>query len=566
MIYASCVAFLYIPDTFPSANSSMPTHPQISFRVSALFRIGFVLLALASISAIAAGEPSAEQWAIYEISLKGPADGNPFIDTRFSATFSCGTKVEEIPGFYDGDGVYRVHFMPDLPGEWTFETKSNRWPLTGKRGTFTVLPASKANHGPVQVRDIYHFAYADGTTFTPWGTTCYNWLQAPDDWQEQTLKTLAASPFNKVRMLVFPQDVDFRRKVPPTLFPFAGKPRRDWDYTRFNPAFFRKLETRIGQLRDLGIEADVILYNPYGKSWGFDSMDPEGDARYLRYIVARLAAYRNVWWSLANEYDFLRTKRESDWDRFFQIVQHEDPYNHLRSIHNGSLIYNHNQPWVTHASIQNGSAVEEPGRAELYRDVYRKPVVYDEVKYEGNENYRWGQLTAAEMVERIWSGTVAGTYVGHGECYLNDQDTWLSYGGVLRGQSPPRIAFLRKIIEEGPAHGIEPIDLWQDPRVGGKRGEYYLIYFGRETPTAWPFELYREGLADGMTFKVDLIDTWAMTITPVPEVYQIKKKDKYDFVDAHGRSVALPGRADMALRIQRTDTGPRLNSEVPNGQ
>ena len=33
-------------------------------------------------------------------------------------------------------------------------------------------------------------------------------------------------------------------------------------------------------------------------------MPAEADDRYLRYAVARLAAYRNVWWSLANECDF----------------------------------------------------------------------------------------------------------------------------------------------------------------------------------------------------------------------------------------------------------------------
>ncbi len=77
--------------------------------------------------------------------------------------------------------------------------------------------------------------------------------------------------------------------------------------TRFNPAFFRHLEKRVGQLRELGIEADLILFHPYDKGhWGFDRMDAAADDRYLRYVVARLAAYRNVWWSLANEYDFMK--------------------------------------------------------------------------------------------------------------------------------------------------------------------------------------------------------------------------------------------------------------------
>ena len=483
--------------------------------------------------------------------MKGPTNGNPFLDVRFSAVFSNGSKHIEAAGFYDGDGVYRVRFMPDQTGAWHYETRSDRWRLTGRRGSFTVTAPTEKNHGPVRVRNTYHFAYADGTPYRPFGTTCYNWLQAPDDWQELTLRTLSSSPFNKVRFLVFPQDKDFKRSVPPTLFPFEGKPRKDWDFTRFSPPFFRKLEQRVAQLGKLGSEADVILFHPYGKSWGFDAMDAATNERYLRYIVARLAACRNVWWSMANEYDFVRTKTEADWDRYFQLVQESDPYGHLRSIHNGHFIYDHNKPWVTHASIQNGSAVEDPGRAILYRDVYRKPIVYDEVKYEGNENYRWGQLTPQEMVHRFWCGIVAGTYAGHGECYLNTNDTFLSYGGVLRGDSPPRIAFLRKIVEEGPAGGLNPIDKWQDRNMAGKPGEYYLMYFGREAPVSWPFALYRDGLADGMQFSVEIIDSWAMNITPVDGVFTVKKKDRYTFADRDGRAVALPGKPYMALRIRQ---------------
>src|SRR5690606_36843907 len=148
---------------------------------------------------------------------------------------------------------------------------------------------------------------------------------------------------------------------PPSLFPFEGTAPRDWDFTRFNPKFFQHLEKRVGQLRDLGIECDLILFHPYDDDieWGFETMAPEVDDRYLRYVVARLAAYRNIWWSMGNEYDFLRTKTESDWDRYFHVVQEADPYDHLRSIHNGRIIYNHTHPWVTHVSMQNGMATEE---------------------------------------------------------------------------------------------------------------------------------------------------------------------------------------------------------------
>lgn len=509
---------------------------------------GFLIPAAISVSASQSN--TVEQWGVYTITLRGPTNGNPFMDVRFSAAFTDGSKTVEASGFYDGDGIYRVHFMPDKPGVWHYETRANCWPLTKHTGTFTVTPATGNDHGPVRVFDTYHFAYADGTPFYVFGTTCYNWLQTPDYWQKKTLETLATSPFNKVRFLVFPQEVDFKGSVPPPLFPFEGQPPRDWDYTRFNPAFFRKIEERVGQLRDLGIQADIILFNPYGKRWGFNAMSRANDERYLRYIVARLAAYRNVWWSMANEYDFVRTKTTADWDQYFQLVQKADPYHHLRSVHNAYFIYNNNQPWITHASLQMDSAVEDPGRATLYRDVWRKPVVFDEVGYEGDEPFRWGDLSAREMVFRIWNGFVAGTYVGHGECYLNTNDTWLSYGGVLRGQSPPRIAFLRRIVEAVPGYGLDPIDKDHDSGLAGTPGEYYLKYFGKAKVAAWKFSLPRDGLTNGMKFHVDVIDTWDMTIKPVRKLFTVQRKDGYTYEDWDGRSVKLPGKPYMALRIQ----------------
>jgi len=87
---------------------------------------------------------------------------------------------------------------------------------------------------------------------------------------------------------------------------------------RFNPAFWLHFEKRVEQLRDMGIEADIIIFHPYDR-WGFKSMGHENNLFYLRYLVARLAAYRNVWWSLANEYDFLKWPMEH-WDAYFQFI------------------------------------------------------------------------------------------------------------------------------------------------------------------------------------------------------------------------------------------------------
>jgi hypothetical protein len=525
-----------------------------------LLRIyGLIWVMLAAVS-LQADDATVEQWGVYEIKLTGPTTGNPFVEVKLSARFAqSGTTVEE-SGFYDGDGIYRIRFMPGKLGGWNYRTSSNVRELDAVRGEFSVVPPQPGNHGPVSVAHTYHFAHADGTPFKPLGTTCYAWTQQGPALEAATLATLATAPFNKLRMCVFPKHYDWNTNEPP-LYPFAGTPATNWDFTRFNPAYFQHLEQRILDLQRLGIEADVILFHPYdGGHWGFDRMPAAADDRYLHYITARLAALRNVWWSLANEYDFMKEKQESDFVRFGEIISRDDPYHHLISIHNGQQMFNHTLPWITHVSIQNGSAVEDAGRAELFRDVYRKPVVFDEVKYEGDLPRRWGNLSAEELVFRFWEGTVAGTYVGHGETYLSpDNVLWWSKGGVLKGQSPARLAFLKKVLDDSPAEGIEPVDKWQNPAYGGRAPNYYLVYLGKQSPTSWKFSLPKppsgSGLppAEGMQFAAEVLDTWNMTITPVPGIFTLHKTDNYSYGDKAERAIELPGRPYLAIRIKRVN-------------
>ena len=507
---------------------------------------------VAVLAASLARAADCQRWGVMELKFQGPDQGNPFVGVTLAATFTQGATRLEVPGFYDGDGVYRVRFSPPTSGSWSYETRSDAEDLSGKRGAFDVSEASGDNHGPVIVAHKHHFAYTDGSPFKPIGTTCYAWTSQPEELEEQTLRTLAEAPFNKLRMCVFPKRYDWNHNDPPR-YAFEGTPPRAWDFSRFNPEFFRHLEKRIEQLGALGIQADLILLHPYDQDrWGFDRMPPDACDHYLRYVVARLSAYRNVWWSLANEWDFDKHKTREDWTRMIGVVADADPYGRLISIHNGYELYDHNHPRLTHASIQNGSAAEDAARAALYRDVYPKPIVLDEVKYEGDIPLRWGNLSAEEMVHRFWEGTVAGCYVTHGECYLADDEVlWWAKGGRLKGSSPPRIAFLKKVLDTSPAEGLDQIDKWQHTNICGQPGEYYLVYFGAEQPSEWDFCLPRHGLEDGMRFRVDVLDTWEMTTTPVEGEFTAKRRTQYLFGDTADRRVDLPGRPWMAVRVTR---------------
>jgi len=493
-----------------------------------------------------------EQWNVFELILQGPTDGNPFIEINLSAEFTNGDRKINVTGFYDGDSTYIVRFMPDTVGLWKYITMSNNVKLNGKKGEFTCLKPSSGNHGPVRIRNTYHFCYEDGTPYYPFGTTCYAWAHQGDALEEQTLQTLRSSPFNKLRMCVFPKYYSYYDKEP-VYYPFERDASGKSDLTRFNPVFWHHFEKRIQDLCKLGIEADIILFHPYDFGrWGYDKMPPEADERYIRYAISRLSAYRNVWWSMANEAMFM-DKPDDFWDRVFHLVLEADPYKHLRSIHAPKK--DEGTYPITHSSTLSMN----PKVALEWRQINRKPLIYDEVGYEGNAAGSWGSLPPQELVSHFWNGTMLGGYVGHSETYLDPNNIlWWTTGGVMHGDSPVRIAFLRKIIEEGPSEGLNPVyvNLFPWYRGGtvltaGKEGEYYLYYLGYSQPA----ELYL-ALPPGGPYSIDIIDTWNMTINRIQGeflgVSTIKSLNTPWEWEGMVK-IQMPGKPYIALRIMRVD-------------
>lgn len=73
-----------------------------------------------------------------------------------------------------------------------------------------------------------------------------------------------------------------------------------------------------------------------------------------------------------------------------------------------------------------------------------------------------------------------------------------------------------------------------DAAAGGVDGEYYLLYFGASRPAFRVLEL-----PEGISFEIELIDAWEMTIT------------RLDGLFTNGSRVDLPGKPYQALRIRR---------------
>ncbi len=82
---------------------------------------------------------------------------------------------------------------------------------------------------------------------------------------------------------------------------------------------------------------------------------------------------------------------------------------------------------------------------------FEKPLCYDECCYEGNLPLTWGNISGWEMANRFWMAVCQGAYATHGEVFLSDDEVlWWAKGGVLKGESPKRIAYLKEIVDAIP--------------------------------------------------------------------------------------------------------------------
>lgn len=543
---------------------------------------------------------SGKQYETWEWHCSGPEPKGSQVEIDLTGCFVLGEHAVTAKGFYAGDGEYRLRFLPEETGVWQYIIESSKLNLREK-GELRVEKADPDRHGPVRPKGtaMYH---ADGTWFPSFGTTVYALTNQSEELIDETLESLAASPFNKLRTCVFPKHYAYNANNP-RYYPFErrkgleekifsaeglpimptkkGEADSYWDTARPDFRFWDHFEKVLQRLDKLGIQVDLILFHPYDR-WGFSNMSREDNLRYLDYLLRRLAAFPHVWWSLANEYDLCFDKSVEDFKAFETFVAENDPYHHPISNHNCFQLWDAASENISHVSFQTKELTRV---AELMRR-YKKPVMIDECRYEGNVPEFWGNLSGRDMVRSFWRVMAQGGYCTHGETFLpqteqgshatdtGEQDVvWWAKGGKLNGESPIRIAFLRKLIEDLPGP-LEPIpgrltDLahLEDESLREtithfpeefqsflcsiaamnrlERELFYAVeynYQGRCGEEAFLYYLddqcaarFALTLPKGRQYRVEVIDTWEMNCETVLE-------------SVNGNvTVSLPGKPYMAI-------------------
>ena len=89
------------------------------------------------------------QWGVVELSFQADReypDPFDFEHVGFAAEFvGPENRTIVVPGFWDGDRVWRVRFTPTVPGRWEYVTRCRDQRdrgLHGRRGALTAAPPS----------------------------------------------------------------------------------------------------------------------------------------------------------------------------------------------------------------------------------------------------------------------------------------------------------------------------------------------------------------------------------------------------------------------------------------
>ena len=430
---------------------------------------------------------SIAQYHSHDFEYRASATGNPF-DVELAAEFTGpGGARLRVPGFYDGDGVWKIRFSPNRQGEWSMRTSSSLAALDGKTQSVFCGPNRHPSiHGVLRVDPAhpYHFVYEDGTRYFLLGYEA-DWLWGADmqdpkrALMQRLVDQMAARGFNHVIVNVYAHDTGWspERKHewdwgPPAVFPWEGANQQP-DHSRLNPRFFQIYDHMMESLREKGIVAHIML-KVYNKKVNWPAKYSRDEERYFRYVVARYQGFSNVVWDFSKE-----AHNEKDpflQRRMIELVRSTDAYRHLVTAHDDDIYY-----WTPefNASVDFRTDQQHtfwPEMIAFDRAIRNYPVLNSEFGYERGVDrlpsygveHDW-----EEQLRRAWLIYMAG---GYGVYYYHNT----AWDVVKPDPEPPgmqRFQLLKETLAALPYWRMEPHN---ELAVGGpclaRPGEVYAFY------------------------------------------------------------------------------------------
>ncbi|HXY01642.1 MAG TPA: DUF5060 domain-containing protein [Candidatus Limnocylindrales bacterium] len=427
-----------------------------------LFIIGFLsspLVAAPREVSFNVPRSTVESYDVFELSasVSSPDAANPFNDVSFEGDFSlpAAGKSWHVSGFCDSaDGsTFRIRFMPSTPGAYTFVVVFTQGAFSKTfRGEFQATPAHR--RGPLRVDPQYpwHFIWeGTGEHFFFNGTTAY-WLLG---WKEDrtvqySLERLHRLKVNRLRVtLAGRTNVYYGEPIMQSdnfTLDLAAWPARDphdflhpdFDYSRFSIPHWRRFESMLQFARDRDMIISIVL--DMNDSRIHPVAGSEDERRFLRYAVARFAAYSNVTWDLGDD---LERFRDDAWthDIGTFLVQ-LDPYHHLATSHpvdvvvDGKSVHQDRaSAWFGFTSYQEWSRNQHALmlQSRKFQEATGRIIPQTNEEYGYEDHYPlWaipGQESADSLRRVVWDIVMAGGYQTAGESARRGTNVWPDTGG-----------------------------------------------------------------------------------------------------------------------------------------
>jgi len=447
------------------------------------------------------------QYAVHDFSLKSAVEcANPF-SVSLTATFrhESGETLADVPGFYDGNGEWKVRFCPSREGTWAGRTASEVPELDGlDLGEIGCTPRTNpALHGVLRVDPEHRqrLAWEDGSPFLALGFEC-DWLfsyhQADGARCCRHVDMIAERGFNYIVANLYahtgftlrenddtrpydPADV----YAPPKGFLFEGN-NEEPDHARPSVAFYRDFDALMRHLHSRGIVMHLMV-QVQNKRVNWPERGTPEDEGFWQYVVARYQAFGNLVWDVSKEAKNL--KRETGSHAYtierMERIRAADAYGHLVTAHD-----------TVPSSF--GTFCEADAAADIFTDqihladvgrynreairclrILQKPYLNVEYGYElGVEDlktYRNVKTTAGweDMLKWTWALYAAGAY----PCYYYNNTSWDLIRFEPESPGWVRYRYLRDFLEELPFNRMRADnDLVDSGYCLAETGKAYLVY------------------------------------------------------------------------------------------
>lgn len=244
-------------------------------------------------------------WAKYEIELiSAKTYKNPLYDVKdFSVTFTAPSgQIKTVRGFWDGGKSWKIRFLPDEIGKWSWKTAcsdSENEGLHEQSGTFDCVKnydeTDFIEHGTIiHQPGKYYLSHADGKPFFWLACTAWNGaLKSSDEEWKHYLNQRKKNHYNTIQFVTTEWRGCDKNAEGLTAIEGTG-------YIRVHPEFFKRIDKKIDEINAKGLLASpVVLWAlPFGEgrhlSPGY-TLPLEEAVLLAKYIVARYQGNHVVW-------------------------------------------------------------------------------------------------------------------------------------------------------------------------------------------------------------------------------------------------------------------------------